>query len=49
MDLSKAYDLTSLAILLDCSAKQLGYYVYKRDLATQYKHCLLYTSDAADE
>lgn len=37
MDLSKAYDLTSLAILLDCSAKQLGYYVYKRDLATQYK------------
>src|SRR5450756_2614284 len=38
MDLTKAYDLASLAAILDCSAKQLGYYVYKRELTTQYKH-----------
>jgi RNA-directed DNA polymerase len=37
MDLTKAYDLASLAAILDCSAKQLGYYIYKRELTRQYK------------
>ena len=37
MDLSGAYDLATLAHLLDCSAQQLGDYVYKRDLGSQYK------------
>lgn len=38
MDLKKTYDLTSLAKLLGCSAQQLGYYLYKRDMASQYKY-----------
>lgn len=37
MDLKNAYDLATLAYVLDCSARQLGYYVYSRDLSTQYK------------
>ena len=38
MNLKKTYDLASLAALLGCSAQQLGYYLYKRDIASQYKH-----------
>lgn len=37
MNLKKTYDLQSLATLLGCSAQQLGYYIYKRDIALQYK------------
>jgi RNA-directed DNA polymerase len=37
MQLRNAQDLTDLSVLLNCTAKQLGYYIYKRPLATQYK------------
>src|ERR1700737_5069499 len=37
MGLKKAIDLDSLAAVLGCSAKQLGYYIYKRNIAGQYK------------
>lgn len=38
MSLASAYDLGDLASLLGCTAKQLGYYVYKRHLPGQYRH-----------
>lgn len=37
MNLKDTYDLHSLGALLGCSAQQIGYYVYKRDLISQYK------------
>ena len=37
MDLADVYDLPTLANLLGCSAQQLGYYIYARDIAGQYK------------
>ena len=37
MTLKTAYNLTELAYLLGCKAQQLGYYIYKRPLAFQYK------------
>lgn len=37
MDLHSAYDLHDLAAVLGCTARQLGYYLYKRDLNSQYQ------------
>jgi RNA-directed DNA polymerase len=37
MELKDAYDLTTLAAVLNCTAKQLGYYLYKIPLSIQYK------------
>ena len=37
MELSEVYDLTTLAIALNCTAKQLGYYIYSIPLGVQYK------------
>lgn len=36
--LKTASDLSDLASLLGCSAKQLGYYLYKRSISGQYRH-----------
>ncbi|WP_439922615.1 reverse transcriptase domain-containing protein [Nitrobacter sp. JJSN] len=38
MDLKKTYDLSSLGALLGCSSKQLGYYIYRKNIASQYKY-----------
>jgi RNA-directed DNA polymerase len=37
MDIKKAIDLSDLGAVLNCTAKQLGYYIYKKPLGTQYK------------
>jgi RNA-directed DNA polymerase len=37
MDLRNAYNLHTLASVLGCSAKQLGFYVYRRSISAQYK------------
>jgi hypothetical protein len=37
MDLSNAYNLHTLASVLGCSAKQLGFYLYRRSISAQYK------------
>jgi RNA-directed DNA polymerase len=37
MSLSSAYSFASLAYLLHCTPKQLGYYLHKRSLSSQYK------------
>jgi RNA-directed DNA polymerase len=37
MSLAFAYDLDDLATELGCTAKQLGYYLYKRHLSGQYR------------
>ncbi|AMN41909.1 reverse transcriptase domain-containing protein [Rhodoplanes sp. Z2-YC6860] len=37
MPLNKIHNLTGLAYLLGCRAQQLGYYIYKRPLITQYR------------
>jgi retron-type reverse transcriptase len=36
MDLKKAYNLRTLGLVLDCSAKQLGFYIYRRSISGQY-------------
>jgi RNA-directed DNA polymerase len=37
MDLTEADNLASLAVVLNCSAKKLGYYIYKIPISAQYK------------